>query len=121
MAPRTAQSHPAVTFSLTNPDPNDQNPHQRNLDLSGDPPLSLPADTVVNIVPKFSNPPQGDIHYNWVFSTGEQLNFTRDANGGRITVGALYGRPGTMTYTMHASWQGGGITASYTINWVTPS
>ena len=122
--PDGTDDHPAVTFYLTNPYPYDQNPNQRNLDLSGEPPLSLPADTVVNIVPKFSNPPRGDIHYNWEIAHNgvifEERNFTRDANGGAITKGPRYETPGTETYTMHASWQGGGITASYTIIWVAP-
>ena len=111
--------HPAVTFSVRNPYPDDQ----PNLDLSGTPPLSLPVGTDVDIVPIFSNPPSGLVSYHWVVSGAgerEHLNFTGAANGGgRITVSA--DRVGSGTYTMHATWNGGGITATYTINWVSAS
>ena len=118
-------NHPTVTFSLTNPFPDDSNPNQANLDLTGEPPLSLSADTVVDIVPTFTNPPEGTVNFHWDIITngesGEQIYSSGPADSGTIRKGPEDQTPATIEYKLHATWEGGGITVSYTINWVAPS
>ena len=107
--------HPTISFHLANPDPS-------NLDISGTPPLSLPENAVVSIVPTIANPPEGTVNFHWDIITngvsGEQRYFTGSAGAGAIRTG-----PGdiaadtSITYKLHVSWEGGGITDSYIINW----
>ena len=117
--------HPTVSIHLTNPFPTDpNNANQRDLDLTGDPPLSLKADTVVNIVPTFTNPPEGEVTFHWDIITdgvsGEQRYISGPANSGTIRKGPENQTPATIEYKLHATWEGGGITTSYTIIWVAP-
>ena len=102
--------HPTVTFSLENGNP-DGYP---NLDLNN--PV---AGSSIRITPEVQNLPSGvhPNHFLWTNSLGGKANYW----GGDGT--ALVGGPevGAVTYTVHITWNGGGITASYTITWVAPS
>ena len=100
--------HPTVTFTLSNPDPQSQ----PNLDLD-----RLAVGDRVDVNAQVNNLPDGATPtYTW--------DFPPDWTGAPVhtsfyPAGAF--RAGPETYTVHIKWDGGGITASYTINWVAAS
>jgi len=101
--------HPAVTFSLGNGDPGGY----PDLDLSN--PV---AGSTVAITPGVQNLPAGvqPNDFLWTNSLGGREEF-RGADG---LVWASAPSAGAITYTVQIQWSGGGITSSYTINWVAP-
>ena len=100
----TSAVHPTVTFTLSNPNPG----AQPNLDLNH--PLvgqTVFVNTQVNNLPAGVTPT-----YTWENPPGI----------GRLPVHTSYYddagiRAGLVTYRVHIKWDGGGITASYTVEW----
>ncbi len=101
--------HPTVTFSFSNGD------HGGYPDLD----LSNPvAGSTVAITPGVQNLPAGvqPNDFLWTNSLGGREEF-RGADG---LVLASAPSAGAIAYTVHIKWDGGGITASHTVNWVAP-
>ncbi len=99
--------HPTVTFTLSNPN----EPAQPNLDLDH------PAvGYTVNVNAQVENLPAGVTPtYTWDNPPGTS---SLPEHGSYYSAAA--DRVGPETYRVHIKWDGGGITASYTINWVAP-
>ena len=98
--------HPTVTFNLSNGDTQ----FYPNLDLNH----PVAGSTVV-ITPEVQNLPAGvqPNHYLWTNSLGGREEFW----GADGEVPASASSAGAVTYTVQIQWNGGGITASYIINW----
>ena len=99
--------HPTVSFTLSNDDPG----NYPNLDLNN--PV---VGSSIRITPEVQNLPAGvqPNHFVWTNSLGGR----QESWGNESDVVTVVSSPGAVTYTVHIKWQGGGITASYTINWV---
>ena len=97
--------HPTVTFTLTKP--NSDEPATS----------SAPRAGTVFIRTHVNNPPPGvDLTYTW-----EEEGWYNPTPFHTSYYSALVpDRPDDVTYTVHIKWDGGGITASYTVKW-TPS
>ena len=99
--------HPTVTFTLSNPNKR----AQPNLDLDH-PALGY----TVNVNAQVENLPAGVTPtYTWDNPPG-----TVGLPEHTSYYSAAADRVGPETYRVHIKWDGGGITASYTINWVAP-
>ena len=99
--------HPTVTFTLSNPN----EAAQPNLDL--DHPV---IGYTVNVNAQVENLPAGVTPtYTWVNPPG---TVGLPEHGSYYPAAA--DRAGPETYRVHIKWDGGGITASYTINWSAP-
>ncbi len=95
--------HPTVTFTLHNSHPDTQ----PNLDLNH--PL---VRQWIDLHASLHDLPAGvEPTYSWY------VNGARDPNGNGSAYLAYSNRPGTVTYTVHVKWPGGGITASYEMEW----
>ena len=99
--------HPTVTFTLSNPNKG----AQPNLDLDH-PALGY----TVNVNAQVENLPAGVTPtYTWDNPPG-----TVGLPEHTSYYSAAADRVGPETYRVHIKWDGGGITASYTISWVAP-
>ena len=99
--------HPTVTFFVSNPNI----PTQPNLDLNH-PVIGY----TVNVNAQVENLPAGVTPtYTWENPPG---TFELPKHGSYYP--AVADRDGAETYRVHIKWDGGGITASHTINWVAP-
>ena len=99
--------HPTVTFTLSNPDPD---PRERHVDLNH--PV---VGYTVNVNAHVHNLPAG--------ATPTYLWDNPPGIAGLPERGSYYPaaafRAGPETYRVHVKWDGGGMTASYTIEWYT--
>ena len=99
--------HPTVTFTLSNPNAGTQ----PNLDLNH--PV---VGYTVNVNAQVENLPAGATPtYTWEDPPGISALPTHTSY-----YSAYAGRAGPETYRVHVKWDGGGITASYTVEWYNP-
>ncbi len=95
--------HPTVTFSRHNPTPQSQT----DLDLNH--PI---IDQWLELRTELHDLPSGvEPTYRWYVNGGHDPN----AHGNNYLDSQT--DPGTITYTVHVKWPGGGITASYAVEW----
>ena len=107
--PSESAAHPTVSFSLENADPIGHPSTNPDWPRVGD---------FLYLVPTVNGLPQGvqPNYYRWGDEAGG-LYKEEHAATSKLEVGA--GTAGEKTYVVHIKWNGGGITASYTINWLT--
>ena len=102
--------HPTVTFSLSNSNPS----LQPNLDLAH--PV---VGYTVKVDTQLHNLPEGaSATYDWHEGDGYIHNWSDRIHSSYYPAQALSAGPAT--YTVHVKWDGGGVTATHTIEWFHP-